>query len=497
MWASRYDGRAGSNDYAKAVACDSRGDIYVSGYSATAAGTFDFLTIKYAGSGGVYWIKGWDGLAGADDIVSALATDRTDGVYVTGWSTEAGGLSHFATVAYGPGGNLRWTARYAGPKNLDDRPFAIGVDDSGNVFVAGRNGGKGVEANYATVKYDRNGLALWSREYDGPVGSTDGASALAVDRTGAVCVTGMSIGATGPDFATIKYKPACTVDWIARYPGGWAQAIASDPGGNFYVTGPSAGYDIVTIRYTAHGVRSWVRTYDGPDRLDDWPCAIAIDRYGAVSVTGTSIGAATGADYVLIRYDSLGNELWTKRYATEEDDKPSGLATDSAGNVIVAGTSGNNYTAVFYDPTGTELRVETYNGPGDSTDLASAIAIDRSGAVYVTGSSFAPITHLDYCTVKYAPMPAGISDHQRETQPAAFCRRAGDKLELTFSLDRAGPVIIGLFDPAGRKARPTRVRALDRGVHRLSYPLPGGPGVFFLRLESASPSALLFKIVVL
>ena len=47
LWADSYDGPAGGEDIANAVALDSEGNIYITGYSANSRGDFDYVTIKY------------------------------------------------------------------------------------------------------------------------------------------------------------------------------------------------------------------------------------------------------------------------------------------------------------------------------------------------------------------------------------------------------------------------------------------------------------------
>ena len=358
------------------------------------------------------WVRRYSGPGNFEDMARAIAVDGSGNVYVTGWST--GSVTHFdyATIKYYPNGDTAWVRRYNGPANDYDLASAIAVDSSGNVYVTGSSYGIGTSSDYATIKYYPNGDTAWVRRYNGPGNSSDQAHAIAIDGSGNVYVTG---GSFGIDYATIKYDPAGTQLWVQRYNGPGnssdeARAIAVDGSGNVYVTGRSGGIgtaaDYATIKYDSQGNELWVRRYNGAGNSDDEAYAIAIDGSGNVYVTGSSIGSATYSDYATIKYDPAGTQLWVKRYngPGNYSDDASAIAVDGSGNVYVTGGSwgsgtGWDYTTIKYDPQGNELWVKRYNGPVNSSDLANAIAVDGSGYVYVTGRSYG--RDWDYATIKY------------------------------------------------------------------------------------------------
>ncbi|MBI1746683.1 MAG: SBBP repeat-containing protein [Acidobacteria bacterium] len=101
-------------------------------------------------------------------------------------------------------------------------------------------------------------------------------------------------------------------------------------------------------------------------------------------------------------------QQWIARYngSGNGTDYATALAVDADGNVYVTGYSygvgtGSDYATVKYDAAGNQLWVARYNGPGNSWDWASALAVDANGNVYVTGWSLGVGTENDYATVKY------------------------------------------------------------------------------------------------
>jgi len=364
-WVARYNGPLNAVDMSLALAVDGSGNVYVTGRSQGAGTDYDYANVKYNAAGQQLWIARYSGPY--RDLANAIAVDGSGNVYVTGQSEPVFGsnIYDYVTIKYDASGAELWVAHYNGPGNDDDVASAIAVDGSGNVYVTGRSHGAGTDYDYATIKYNALGVEEWVARYNGPGNAFDFAAAIAVDGGANVYVTGQSVGPAplnSVDYATIKYNASGTEQWVARYDGpdnsaDFATGIALDGSGNVYVTGgsTSGAYDYATIKYNASGAEQWVARYNGPGNLDDSASAIALDASANVYVTGNSAGSGTSLDYATIKYDTSGAQQWVARY----------------------------------------------NGPGNFNDDARAIALDGLGNVYVTGASTGSDGIYDYATIKY------------------------------------------------------------------------------------------------
>jgi hypothetical protein len=440
VWVRRYDGPKKGNDVATAIAIDGSGNVYVTGHTSDNMAVSDYATIKYYLNGDTAWIREYNGPGNEWDWAHAIAVDDSGNVYVTGTSFDSGTLFDYATIKYDSSGNKLWVKRYDGSEKDHDEAVAVAADDSGNVYVTGSSHCIETCMDYATIKYHPNGDTAWVRRYNGPVNSVDGASAITVDSSRNVYVTGASYGGseTKNDYATIKYYSNGDTAWVRRYNGpgnddDQAKAIVVDGSGNTYVTGQSGGSgssdDYATIKYYPNGDTAWVRRYNGPVNGNDRATAIAVDGSNNVYVTGYSDSTGSTQDYATIKYDSSGNELWVKRYdCANGTDMPYAIAVDGSNNVYVTGYSGCggvtifDYVTIKYYSNGDTAWLRKYHGPVEyGADYAYALAVDSAGNVYVTGESQGSGTGYDYCTIKYSPKSTDVKDEtEGQEKPSEF-----------------------------------------------------------------------------
>ncbi|MGZ3914784.1 MAG: SBBP repeat-containing protein [Flavisolibacter sp.] len=421
QWEKTFGEPLQRNDQARTMVADDLGNVYVTGISAGVNNKADYVTIKYNGSGVQQWVARYDGFGGNDEA-QAIAIDASGNIYVTGYSETNDGSYDFATIKYNHEGIQQWVARFNGPGNGLDWAFALKVDKDNNVYVSGFATVLGSSSDCAVVKYNSSGVLQWARFHNGSGNESDVAFAMVLDPvTSDVYVTGNTTSTNGnEDYILIKYNSAGDEQWVRTYNGTGnniddARVITLDPQGNVYVSGQSRApgniYDCATIKYNASGTLLWVQRYSGPAQNICQPNAMVSDKSGNIYITGFTMDSQNKRLCATLKYNSEGIQQWVQLYSgiPGGDNIGWAIALDSQDNIYVAGESSGSstsidYITIKYDPNGVQQWAERYD-IAHLINFAAAIAVNKFNEVFVTGSvrTYADIhaDYYDYATIKY------------------------------------------------------------------------------------------------
>ena len=342
------------------------------------------------------------------------------------------------------------------PGSSTDYGNGIVTDSSGNVYVTGQYNSTSIVPLGNTlnlpassgedgfiVKYDTSGLAQWYQTIPGT--ENDNGYGIAVDSSGNVYVSGYywstSIVSLNNDIELpassiydgfiVKYDTSGLAQWFQTISGSSIDiglGIAVDSSGNVFVTGQynstsivplgntlnlpaSSGEDGFIVKYDTSGLAQWYQTIPGTENDNGY--GIAVDSSGNVYVTGkyssTSIvplgntlnlPASNGLDAFIVKYDTSGTAQWAQTIGGSSSDIATGIAVDSSGNVFVTGyyssaniSLGNSLSlpaSSVYD--GFIVKYDTsglaqwaQTISGTASDIANGISVDSGGNVYVTG----------------------------------------------------------------------------------------------------------------
>lgn len=152
--------------------------------------------------------------------------------------------------------------------------------------------------------------------------------------------------------------------------------------------------------------RQWLQQLGTTD--DDAIADMAVDRFGNIYLAGSTTGELfldwgmerDDSDAWLAKFSRSGQLLWGQQILTPVNDVASRVAVDAAGNVYVAGsTSGVIASGVSANDFGADAWLAKYNSNGSflwnrqkafsSSDSVTDLEIDRAGNVYMSGHSYA------------------------------------------------------------------------------------------------------------
>ncbi len=417
-------------DYAKDLATDASGNVYVAGTthgaidvattlaSNTNKGGTDAFVAKFDPQGELLWVVQFG--SAADDFIEGIALDRFGFLYVAGWTmgsmpggadqlrapqgnANAGRADVFVAKIH-TGGTLRWIKQFGTDK--DDFAYGVSTDRSGLVYVAGST-----------------------------AGAIDGVTDPGIYSDAFL----MQLSANGDKIRTAQFEVA------TRPLDTYAYGVAVDSSTAYdyiYVTGLVRAYEngsLFIAKFDAWCELKKLVTAGGPNNGSDNDIGrvVTVDSKGNVIVAGSTLGAFDGGawsgneDIVVVKYTANLSKLWSYQYGTTTNDVAYGVAVDAEDSIYLTGITGY--------PGGPGLDGQTYLGASDiflsrispegrklftqqvgtaSQDWAYGIAVDPSGAIYLAGATegvmgdqgFASIDAVLIKCDKDAPVPRPVTE---------------------------------------------------------------------------------------
>jgi hypothetical protein len=354
-----------------------------------------------------------------------LMTGNTDGTL----GNQNYGLTDAWLAKYGPGRKLLWKVQLG--SSGADFSYDVAVDSKGYAYITGTTDGKLGARQYGSIdawvaKYSPSGKLQWKQQLG--TSASDYSNGIATDSSGNVYLTGNADGAV-PWVA--KYSPSGKLQWKQQLdPSDYdtSDGIATDSSGNVYLTGNVYGPPLIgsfrnksiwVAKFDSNGTQLWreiAGSITGNSLVNITAAGITTDDSGNAYLTGyiASYGYATSWVY---KHNSNGTQLWAKQldysgdYAASSD-----IATDSSGNIYLAGTTDSKVGdqqygrldawAAKYDSNGTELWTKQLGTTDD--DISRGVAIDSRGNIYLTGLTNGKLGDQQYgdddaWLVKYKP----------------------------------------------------------------------------------------------
>src|SRR5690554_1397133 len=378
-----------------ASALDNNENLIVVSNKVNSSNTTDVLITKYSPDGVMLWQQTYSGSANGNDYGVQLKVNNLNEIFIAASLEENTGVD-FGLLKYSPNGALIWANSWNGAANGIDVPGDIDIDNSGSIYLVGGTQSSNSFSDYAIVKFRSDGVYQWHTTYD-HASLHDAATSMSFNANNIVVSGASASTPTNWDYATLEInKTNGSIINIKRtvVPGVGldnAVAVTSDINNNTYITGyveENGNRNIQTVKLNSNFGLEWVKNFDGC--LEDVAKAIGIDDFGNVYITGTKENPNGGKDYITIKYDQNGIEIWNREFGSGgSDDVASAehLAVSDNGDVIITGSiennSGKKFGTIKYTSNGDLKFVKTFDA-GNQNNEANSIIV-KNDNIYVSG----------------------------------------------------------------------------------------------------------------
>ncbi len=316
-----------------------------------------------------------------DSLNNAIITGSFEGIIdFGGGNLTSAGTTDVYLAKFDTSGNHQWSKSFG--DSSDQNGTGLAIDSLNNIIIVGYfdgtidlGGGSLISADPADIflaKFDSSGNHIWSKKF-GDLDSQKGYS-IAVDIFDNILITGhfqymVDFGgspltsAGGYDIFLAKFDATGNHQWSHSFGESSSQeglCVVTDSVGHVYMTGgfdgsvdfgggvltSSGGTDIFLATFDASGNHLWSKKFG--DSSSQKCRIMAVDSSENIIITGEFVGTVDfggdpltstdgSYDIYLVKFDSMGNCIWSSRYGDWSDEVSYGIYVDSSDSIIITG----------------------------------------------------------------------------------------------------------------------------------------------------------------
>lgn len=279
-----------------------------------------------------------------------------------------------------------------------DYGYDLLLTDDGGILICGLTYSYGEGMNdFYLIKTDNNGVVQWYKTYGGA--NYDYSMRIRATSDGGYIIGGVTVsyGAGSNDVYVIKINNLGDTLWTKTY-GDWYNEIIYDieetSDGGFVIIGKTLSFgnyygEVYLIKTDSCGDTLFTKRYGGDDL--NWGLSIEQTSDNGYIICGkTSSFGAGGQDVYIIRTNPNGDTLWTKTFGDTLHDWGNEILITDDGGFIIAGTynfNGLNGDVYLFKISSNGIMEwqKTYGGAGD--DFANRIIITSDNGYLMVGAT--------------------------------------------------------------------------------------------------------------
>ena len=310
-----------------------------------------------------------------DEYGHSVLQTNDNGYIICGNTTSFGaGGEDVYVIKTDEMGSVQWIKTYGG-SNQEHGYFISPINDNCFIVAAEYNNYSNNISQAYILKINALGDTIWTKKYSGLNTAIARCVFQTNDSNYILCGATRASSSVEYDGFLMKITEAGDIIWAKTFGGtgrDWFYDLKQTTDGGYIMCGATNsfgnGTDFYVVKTNVFGDSLWTRHYDLPKYNASY--SIIQNNDGSFFIGGVTVDA-TGfdiADIQLIKINSIGDTIWTKKYGGSDSDNGCSLAHSSDNGIIVCGWtesfgSGNSDIYLFkIDSAGTMLWSQTFGG---------------------------------------------------------------------------------------------------------------------------------------